>query len=349
MGLRILQESVRPRIFITGFATCEEASLGRFVDPPVPADDRRPLFPESHFRFHDSVTPSDAAASSSANSLNCSGISIADIDFAIACTNTPDTDNPSLVARLLHKLSRSGVPGMEIRQLGVGPILAIDTATRAIAAGNATCVLVCGVELLSRYFDEKPRRGTVGVARGVCGDGVGSFLVIHESVLERVGQKDFVFEHLLATSATLGIAPDLFSIPLPSSGRFPVRLTADDVKNGDHLPRINVESLFAHTMHYLPEAVARTAGMVGVELDRLGACASHQIVQGSNAAFCSMSELPPQNVLDCFETHGFIGAAGIPLTLALMHPSFLPGMQEVVGLISFSTGPSWGVSFMRMI
>jgi 3-oxoacyl-[acyl-carrier-protein] synthase III len=170
-----------------------------------------------------------------------------------------------------------------------------------------------------------------------------------EKVLERVGQKDFIFEHLHTTSASLGIAPEIFSIPLPASGRFPLRLTAEDIKTGDHLPRINVESLFAHTMHYLPDVITTAARAAGIEIERVGACASHQIIQGSNAALCSMSELPPHLVMDCFETHGFIGSAGIPLTLSLMHPSFLPGMKEVVGLVAFSTGPSWGASFMRMI
>ena len=101
----------------------------------------------------DGEITSDMAAAAGRAALEAAGLNVADLDLIIVGTVTPDSPMPSCASQVQQKLGAEEIPAFDISAACAGFIYGITIADQFIRNGSARCVLVVGVELLSRILN----------------------------------------------------------------------------------------------------------------------------------------------------------------------------------------------------
>jgi len=124
-----------------------------------------------HFAAHDEgVVEMSTAASEKA--IAAAGITAQDIDTVVVATVTHLTQTPSAAAELAHRLGAKTPAAFDVSAACAGFSYALSLAQDMIRGGNATRVLVVGVEKLSDLIDLDDRSIAF-----IFGDGAGAVVV----------------------------------------------------------------------------------------------------------------------------------------------------------------------------
>ena len=115
------------------------------------------------------------------------GISPAEIDFVLLCTQSPDFFLPSTACILQHRLGIPTSAGAYDYDLGCsGCIYGMATAKGLIAAGMAANILLLTAETYTKYLHPSDKSN-----RSIFGDGAAACLISKEKGFAEIG--DFVF------------------------------------------------------------------------------------------------------------------------------------------------------------
>lgn len=340
--------------FITALAVCDEKQYGSFQDAPGKAFVEEDKRPETIFSFNKDCAPSDAAVSSVA-ALRSELKKTSDFapDLVISCTQTPDTNNPGLVSRLLHKLDLRGLPGLELKQLSVAPQYAIDFASKLLDTGEAEQVLIVATEFLSRYFSGF--QGDLDVindgqkfAAANFGDGSGALLLSSETEA-----KGPLYKVLGSRQKSFGHAISGIHIPLPAANQFPMRIAPDDIKAGRHLPELKAEPLWESLEKEMPLFWESVCSDFSISLDQLRAIVFHQPFGGLSIKLAELLSLDHNLFIDVFSSHGFTGAAGPILALSQLSKSGCSQGKELKSsdkllLLSVGSGPAMAATILEV-
>lgn len=334
--MRTQQRNMTNPALVGAFAGAED-SLGDFVSVQGSGSDGRNA---QIFKFHDAVSPSDAALSACRRTLSMVDVKPSEIDFVISCTQTPDFNNPGLVSSLLHKLGGLSCPGIELRQMSLGPLYALDLAQKLIHTRQARQVLVSCTDFLSRYFAGFENYSKVSPqaceAWEVFADGSAAFLVVDEEDSPYRQNSDSFYIYKGGRLGDVAAGREAFWCKLPAARQFPLRITADDVRAGRHFPELSRRE-FASVM-----ARAR----MPFHFDGAVCAVTHQLFAGMTELICQQLGVSKLNFYDVFPKRGHTGAAGLPLALASL-PRFRRG--DVVTLAALGAGVSWGTAMLEVL
>jgi 3-oxoacyl-[acyl-carrier-protein] synthase-3 len=120
----------------------------------------------------DDESASDLAAAAGKRALEAAGLNVADLDMIIVGTVTGDTPMPACAAHVQRKLGADDIPAFDIAAACAGFVYGMSIGDQFIATGAARCVLVIGVELLSRKLNWQDRTTCV-----LFGDGAGAVVL----------------------------------------------------------------------------------------------------------------------------------------------------------------------------
>src|SRR5258706_3555241 len=101
----------------------------------------------------DGEVTSDMATAAARRALEAAGLNVADLDMIIVGTVTPDSPMPACAVHVQQKLGAEEIPAFDISAACAGFVYGLTIADQFIATGQASCVLVIGVELLSRILN----------------------------------------------------------------------------------------------------------------------------------------------------------------------------------------------------
>ncbi len=99
-------------------------------------------------------------------------VEIADIDFIIVCTTTPDQTMPNTASRVQYKLGIENAGCNDIYAACAGFVYGLQIAHGLVYAGVYRKVLVLGAETLTKFTDFTDRTSCI-----LFGDGVGAAIV----------------------------------------------------------------------------------------------------------------------------------------------------------------------------
>lgn len=190
-----------------------------------------------------SDTPSGTGAALLTNCLTRSGWPVETLDLVIACSNTPDFNQPGLVHCLLPKLpwSRSDLPqcsGLELKHLGAGSLYALQVGHDLIASGAMTRIAVVAVDFLSRFFagvDEDRLNQYQRAAKNWFVDGGAACLLSAEPPASAAS---FRVDEITIQSDSRG--REFFRCIAPQAKRAGDRLTLADLETGSCLPEVDL-------------------------------------------------------------------------------------------------------------
>ncbi len=289
----------------------------------------------------DGETTSDMAAAAGRRALDAAGLNVADLDLIIVGTVTPDQPIPSCAARVQTKLGAADIPAFDIAAACAGFIYGITIADQFVATGAARCVLVVGVELLSRALNWQDRSTCV-----LFGDGAGAVVIGPGSMARPddppAGKPPGILSSLIFTDGSLA---DALRIPAGGSAR-PVDAEALHARankvhmEGQDVFRTAVKELTASSAQAL-----KASGLMSRDIDWV---VPHQANLRIISQVAQRSGFPLDKFILNLDEYGNTSSASIPIALdeGVRSGRIKPG--QAVLMCALGAGISWGAAVARL-
>ncbi|MCY0881398.1 MAG: ketoacyl-ACP synthase III [Firmicutes bacterium] len=276
-------------------------------------------------------TTSSMAVIASRRALEDAGISGDDLDFILLATNTPDTPFPATAARVQNAIATKPVASIDVQAGCTGLVYGLEMASALIQAGSARRVLVIGADKLSSITDYQDRTTAV-----LFGDGAGAL------VLE--AQEDASYGILGSYLRADGSGTDLLSMPAGGSA---LPASHETVESRQHYLKMKGNETFKFAVKVEPEAVEgalKQAGLTEKDIDLL---VPHQANLRIIDAAAKRFSLEADHTMVNIDHYGNTSVASIPLALAEARESGRLHTGDVVVLVAFGAGLTWGSNVIR--
>jgi 3-oxoacyl-[acyl-carrier-protein] synthase-3 len=285
---------------------------------------------------------SDLAAKAGQRALEAAGLSVADLDMIVVGTITPDQPMPGCAVHVQRKLGADDIPAFDIAAACAGFIYGLTIADQFIATGAVRCVLVVGVELLSRSLDWDDRATCV-----LFGDGAGAVVLgpanapikhVPGSPAEPRG----ILSSMIFTDGSLAGA---LNIP---GGGVADPPDADVVREKRNKVKMVGQDVFRTAVKNLTSSSAQTlkaAGLTSKELDWIVAHQANIRIINQVQKRLGLSE---DRFVINIDRFGNTSSASIPIALdeAVRDGRIKPG--QTVLMCALGAGISWGAALVRM-
>ena len=276
----------------------------------------------------DGESTSDLAARAGRIAMDRAGVTADQIDMLLVGSTSPDYIMPSTACITQAKLGLT-CPAVDLMAACTSWIYALQNAAAAIESGRADTVLVIGAEALTRLVDFTDR--------GTCvlfGDGAGAVVL---QVSEEPGVKAVVLgadgkgaEHLI----------------IPAGGAA-IPVTEERLAAHDQLVRMNGSEVFKFAVRVIPRATKEALAKSGHDLSELRWLVPHQANQRIIATIEERLGIDDDHVYLNLEKTGNTSAASIPLALDDLYTSGRLAPGDLLALVGFGAGLTWGAAVVR--
>ncbi len=270
---------------------------------------------------------SDLATRAAERALKSANMTIADIDFIILATTTPDLTFPATAALVQNKLGMSHGFAFDLQAVCSGFVYAIATADSHLKNGMGKRALVIGAETATRLLDWEDRTTCV-----LFGDGAGAV------VLEAVEADEEDWDQGILASR------------LRSDGTHWNKLYCDGgvstTGTTGHV-RMEGKEVFRHAVGMITDVVDGVLEDAGFSSDQLDWFVPHQanrrIIDGAGKKV----GIPPEKVVVTVNRHANTSAASVPMALneAVLDGRIKDG--DLVMLEAMGGGFTWGACLIR--
>jgi 3-oxoacyl-[acyl-carrier-protein] synthase-3 len=274
---------------------------------------------------------SDLGLLAARNALSDAGVGADEIDLVIVGTCTPDMPLPSTACFLQMKLGAKNAFAMDVNAACSGFIYALSVADALIRAGRARKALVLGSEILSSVTDYTDRATCI-----LFGDGAGA------AVLAECPEGDGVLSCHLHSDGNLW---ELIHSPGPGTVN---PLTPDLISRRMVYLRMMGNETFKHAVTKMGEVALKALSRNGYGIEDVSLFIPHQANLRIVSAVGKRLGIPTERVFVNLERYGNTSAASIPIALSEAKATgrILPG--DLVLLVAFGAGLTWGSALVRM-
>lgn len=263
----------------------------------------------------DDVNTSDMAYEAAKDALADSGIEAHQIGLILVATVTPDQPFPSVSTMIQEKLGAKNAAAMDISAACAGFMYGVITAKQFVESGTYPYVLVVGVEKLTKITNFEDRNTAV-----LFGDGAGAAIV--GEVSEGRG---------------------ILSFELGADGSGGKHL----VQNGPFL-EMNGREVYKFAVRQMGDSAENVIAKAGLLKEDVDFLVPHQ----ANIRIMESSRirlgLPEEKMSTTIKQFGNTSAASIPIALK---EEVLAGKvkdDDVVVLVGFGGGLTWGAICLKM-
>jgi len=256
------------------------------------------------------------------------GVGRDEIDLLVLGTSSPDMIFPATACLVQAALGLS-CPAYDAMAACTGFVYALHAGTTAIESGRARTVLVVGADALTRHVDFTDRSTCV-----LFGDGAGA-------VVLRSSERPGVCGIALGTD---GSGADLLGIPAGGSA---LPVTHERIDANLHKVKMNGNEVFRFAVRVTPKVALDALGQSGIDVGDLAYVIPHQANQRIIDAIAERLDIPRDRVFSNIATTGNTSAASIPLALDELYTSGQLSPGDLVALIGFGAGLTWGAAVVE--
>jgi 3-oxoacyl-[acyl-carrier-protein] synthase-3 len=222
------------------------------------------------------------------------GISVADVDFIIVATVTPDQAMPSVASQLQDKLGLKAAGAIDISAACAGFAYGVILAQGLICAGTHKKILVFGAETLSKVTNYEDRTTCI-----LFGDGAGVVLV-------EAAEKGNILAAVTGSQGDGG--KDLY---MSNSRR---QINGQDVITDNKIHQ-NGRAVFKWAVNTVSEKMVELTKKAGLNLEELTWFIPHSANMRIIEALCNQTGFPIEKTLESITLYGNTSSASIPLAL----------------------------------
>lgn len=276
-------------------------------------------------------TTSDMAATASRRAIEDAGLKPEDIDLLVLATITPDMLFPSTACILQTKLGLRNIPAFDVEAACSGFLYVLDIAQAMLRAGNFKHALIVGAEKLSSIVDWNDRSTCV-----LFGDGAGA-AVLSRSATPGVG----VISSILGSDGSGGEM--LF---MPGGGA--VRpATEESVRARQHFLKMNGKEVFKVAVRIMEKAAREILEQHDLSPADVALVVPHQANIRIIEMLASRLSIPLERFGLNIDRLGNTSAASIPLVLDEARRADRIASGDVILMVAFGAGVTWGASLLR--
>lgn len=271
---------------------------------------------------------SDLGVEAARNALADARLQPKDIDLLVLGTSSPDMIFPSTACLVQAKLGLS-CPAVDVMAACTSFVYALHSAVTAIESGRAKRVLVVGADALTRHVDFTDRSICV-----LFGDGAGAF------VLEASEEPGILGIDLGAD----GSRPEVLQI---EAGGSAMPVTCEAIEGGLHQVHMNGQEVFKFAVRVIPATTKRALAASHLKLEDLTWLVPHQANQRILDTVADRLHLPHERVFSNIAAVGNTSSASIPLAVNDLYTSGSLRQGDVLALVGFGAGLTWGAAIVR--
>ncbi len=260
-----------------------------------------------------STDTSDMAFEAAKEAIEKAGITADQIGMILVATVTPDQPFPSVATMLQARLGATKAAAMDVSAACAGFMYGVVTAKHFVEAGTYDYVLIVGVEKLSKITDWKDRNTAV-----LFGDGAGAGIIGN-------------------VSGNRGI----LSFELGADG------TGGEHLYQDRYLKMNGREVFKFAVRQMGQSAVNVIEKAGLQKEDVDFLIPHQANIRIMEASRERLGLPPEKMSKTVHKYGNTSAASIPISL---HDDIEEGRvkdDDVLVLVGFGGGLTWGGICMR--
>ena len=277
----------------------------------------------------DDENTSDLASRAAQAALEDAGVLVDEVDLIIVATVTPDTPMPATACYVQAKMGANRAAAFDVAAGCTGFIYGLAVGSQFIATGLYKRVLVIGAEVLSRVLDWTDRTTCV-----LFGDGAGAV------VLGPTDEQGLLSLKL----GSDGNTADLLDIP---AGGCRQPTSAQTLAERLHCVRMNGSEVFKFAVRVMGEVTQEALDEAGVDKKELDLLIPHQanwrIIEAARKRF----DMPEDRVVVNIDRYGNMSAASIPVALDEAYRSGRLKRGDVLALVGFGAGLTWGAAILR--
>ncbi|MDI3280901.1 MAG: beta-ketoacyl-ACP synthase III [Bacillota bacterium] len=273
---------------------------------------------------------SDLAYEAAVKALESAGIAGDEVELIIVATITPDMIFPATACLLQDRLGAKRAAAFDLSAGCSGFIYSLETAANFLAAGKYQTALVIGADLLSRITNWRDRSTCV-----LFGDGAAA------AVLRPVE------EPLGFLSSVLGAdGSGAEKLYLPAGGsRKPAR--RETVEAEEHYIRMCGPDVFKFAVRAIEEATLEVLRKADLGVEDVDLFIPHQANVRIIDAAAERLGLDRERILVNVDRYGNTSAASVGLALDEAVRAGRLKKGDVVVLVGFGAGLTWGASVLR--
>jgi 3-oxoacyl-[acyl-carrier-protein] synthase-3 len=284
------------------------------------------------------LTVSDLAVEAARMALKNARLTPEDLDCIVESSTLPDFAYPGTGCVTQGKLGLTTTPVFNLAQGCAGFVYGLALADQFIRGGMYKRVLVIGAELLSSAFDYTDAGRDMAV---LFADGGGAaVLEAHEAT--GAEPRGLISHHLHSD----GSAIDALMGEICGSSTFPP-VSKKKIDDGRTRPRMNGRAVFVHAVRRVREVVQECLGANGLVSDDIDLFIFHQANLRIVESMAESFKIPESRMLNNIQRYGNTAGASVPICL---HEAVMGGRMkegDLVMLVAFGTGFSWGATLLR--
>ena len=273
---------------------------------------------------------SDLATEAARRALDDAGLAPEELDLIITGTLTADYLMPSVSCLVQERLGAKRAGAFDVHAACTGFLTALHTGETFVASGRARNVLAIGTETLSRYVNMNDRSSCI-----LFGDAAGAAVL-------RPWEECRQGEVLRSTLGADGSGFDFIHIP---HGGTAIPHDHPDYDGGQHYITIKGREVYRFAVHKMVELI--TTIVDGHDAEEVGLVVPHQV--NARIIESAMERLGwgRERCVINIDRYGNTSAASVPLALdeALREGRVQPG--QLVVLVAFGAGLTWGATLLR--
>jgi len=261
------------------------------------------------------------------------GWQLADIDFVLFATLSPDHFFPGSGVYLQTMLGLPFIPVMDVRNQCSGFLYSLVTANALIASGQSRRVVVVGSETHSHCLNVPNTNKEIAV---LFGDGAAA-------VALEVAESPLILASELHTD---GSGADHLKLELFDFKMRPY-VTPDDIINRKHIPVMDGKRVFLRAVAEMTATAKSLVKQIGIHFTDIDLVIPHQANLRINETVRRRLDLPPEKFFNNIQTRGNTTAASIPLAMVEAREAGILQRGQLVLLVSFGSGFTWGGALIR--
>jgi 3-oxoacyl-[acyl-carrier-protein] synthase-3 len=269
--------------------------------------------------------------------LKHAGLGAEDLDCIVESSTLPELAFPGTGCVLQGKLGLTATPVFNLAQGCAGFVYGLSLADQFIRGGMFQKVLVVGAELLSSAFDYTDTGRDMAV---LFADGAGAAIL--EGHEEGSPPRGLLSHHLHSD----GSAIDALYGEIWGSSTFPL-VSKKKIDDDRTRPRMNGRAVFVHAVKRVREIVQECLDANGLKANDIDLFIFHQANLRIVEAMAESFTIQPSRTYNNIHRYGNTAGASVPICL---HEAVMAGRVkegDLVMLVAFGTGFSWGATLLR--